>query len=79
MTTQHRTGTRPAVRRYARRTYQLSAVACLVAAVQAVILAVVGAAFWPALTAAALLLGGAVTLVAKSIPFDDVRFPSEAG
>ena len=63
------------VRRFGRRVYQITAVLCLVAAVQAAILAAVGVAGgWWGLGSAVVLAAVAVTLVVKSIPHEHVRF-----
>jgi hypothetical protein len=69
------------VRRFGRRMYQITAVACLVAAVQAAILAAVataGLGRWLGFGSAVVLAGGAVTLVVKSIPYEHVRFGGRA-
>lgn len=66
----------PRVRRFGRRVYQITAVLCLVAAVQAAILAAVGVAGrWWGFGSAVVLAAGAVTLMVKSIPYGEVRFP----
>jgi hypothetical protein len=62
------------VRRFGRRVYQITAVLCLVAAVQAVIVGAVGPSRRLGFAAAVLLAGGAITLIVKSIPHEHVRF-----
>lgn len=58
----------PRVRRFGRRVYQVAAVLCLVAAVQAVILGALGiTGRWLGFGSAVILVGGAVTLIVRSV------------